>query len=78
MENLRKTTQTRLELVTSAVTGRRSNQLSHWALITAILGIISRHLLSALRLRGKSRTLRAIPLSLIVDLQGLEPGTDRL
>ena len=25
-------TQTRLELVTSAVTGRRSNQLSHWAL----------------------------------------------
>ena len=28
---IKKTTQTRLELVTSAVTGRRSNQLSHWA-----------------------------------------------
>ena len=27
-----KSTQTRLELVTSAVTGRRSNQLSHWAI----------------------------------------------
>ena len=26
------TTQKRLELSTSAVTGRRSNQLSHWAL----------------------------------------------
>ena len=26
------TTQMRLELTTSAVTGRRSNQLSHWAL----------------------------------------------
>ena len=27
------TTQMRLELTTSAVTGRRSNQLSHWAII---------------------------------------------
>ena len=27
-----RTTQKRLELSTSAVTGRRSNQLSHWAL----------------------------------------------
>ena len=27
------TTQKRLELSTSAVTGRRSNQLSHWAKI---------------------------------------------
>ena len=27
------TTQMRLELTTSAVTGRRSNQLSHWALL---------------------------------------------
>ena len=26
------TTQKRLELSTSAVTGRRSNQLSHWAI----------------------------------------------
>ena len=40
-------TQTGLEPVTSAVTGRRSNQLSHWAVT-------------------------------IVDLQGLEPRTDRL
>ena len=30
--HLRHTTQTGLEPVTSAVTGRRSNQLSHWAL----------------------------------------------
>ena len=28
------TTQKRLELSTSAVTGRRSNQLSHWAIWT--------------------------------------------
>ena len=27
------TTQKRLELSTSAVTGRRSNQLSHWAIL---------------------------------------------
>ena len=39
-----------LEPSTSAVTGRRSNQLSHWALFIIFL----------------------------VDLQGLEPGTDRL
>ena len=43
----RPATQTGLEPVTSAVTGRRSNQLSHWAVT-------------------------------IVDLQGLEPRTDRL
>ena len=30
---LTSTTQKRLELSTSAVTGRRSNQLSHWALL---------------------------------------------
>ena len=30
------TTQKRLELSTSAVTGRRSNQLSHWALLGAL------------------------------------------
>ena len=29
---IRETTQKRLELSTSAVTGRRSNQLSHWAI----------------------------------------------
>ena len=31
------TTQKRLELSTSAVTGRRSNQLSHWALFYFII-----------------------------------------
>ena len=31
-----KTTQKRLELSTSAVTGRRSNQLSHWASLRAL------------------------------------------
>ena len=31
------TTQKRLELSTSAVTGRRSNQLSHWALQISLL-----------------------------------------
>ena len=30
---IRETTQKRLELSTSAVTGRRSNQLSHWAIL---------------------------------------------
>ena len=45
-----RTTQAGLEPATSAVTGRRSNQLSHWALFIIFL----------------------------VDLQGLEPGTDRL
>ena len=43
------------EPTTSAVTGRRSNQLSHRAII-----------------------LFFIPLDKEVDLQGLEPGTDRL
>ena len=33
MHLLMQTTQKRLELSTSAVTGRRSNQLSHWAKI---------------------------------------------
>ena len=42
-----------LEPTTSAVTGRRSNQLSHWAIFYFILGNE-------------------------VDLQGLEPRTDRL
>ena len=32
-----KTTQMRLELTTSAVTGRRSNQLSHWALFSVYI-----------------------------------------
>ena len=36
-----KSTQTGLEPVTSAVTGRRSNQLSHWAL-NSLLKLISR------------------------------------
>ncbi len=31
LNEIEKTTQTGLEPVTSAVTGRRSNQLSHWA-----------------------------------------------
>ena len=31
-----RTTQKRLELSTSAVTGRRSNQLSHWASLRAL------------------------------------------
>ena len=49
------TTQKRLELSTSAVTGRRSNQLSH-----------------------RARHIQNIKYGTKVDLQGLEPGTDRL
>ena len=44
------TTQKRLELSTSAVTGRRSNQLSHWAILGMYLqNFIQflKHLLSA-------------------------------
>ena len=34
------TTQKRLELSTSAVTGRRSNQLSHWAIFYYVFGYL--------------------------------------
>ena len=52
----------RLELTTSAVTGRRSNQLSHWALLYYI----------------RSTQQLTFSAYVQVDLRGLEPRTDRL
>ena len=50
-----KATRIGIEPTTSAVTGRRSNQLSH-----------------------RARHIQNIKYGTKVDLQGLEPGTDRL
>ena len=52
---LNQTTRMGFEPTTSAVTGRRSNQLSH-----------------------RARHIQNIKYGTKVDLQGLEPGTDRL
>ena len=68
---IRETTQKRLELSTSAVTGRRSNQLSHWALLFALT-------CNALHADIFREYLRANLEAGKMDLRGLEPRTDRL
>ena len=68
---IRETTQKRLELSTSAVTGRRSNQLSHWALLFALT-------CNALHADIFREYLRTNLEAGKMDLRGLEPRTDRL
>ena len=60
------------EPTTSAVTGRRSNQLSHRAYFFCVSGSNFSFVQAILCTEFASRPGREM------DLQGLEPGTDRL